>query len=89
MKRKKDDKKSKKDARRENMTPRVMICSFCQTNTSPDYKTWEDLTRFVSDRGKILSRSRTGICAKHQRDLTRAVKRARHLALLPFTVKPQ
>ncbi|OGY07848.1 MAG: 30S ribosomal protein S18 [Candidatus Blackburnbacteria bacterium RIFCSPHIGHO2_01_FULL_43_15b] len=71
------------------MAPRVMICPFCQTNAFPNYKTWEDLIRFVSDRGKILSRSRTGICAKHQRDITRAVKRARHLALLPFTVKPQ
>lgn len=89
MKRKKDDKKTKRDARRESMPPRVLVCAFCQNNVCPDYKTSESIARFVSDRGKIFSRSRTGICAKHQRDITRAVKRARHLALLPFSVRPQ
>ncbi|MBI2590310.1 MAG: 30S ribosomal protein S18 [Candidatus Blackburnbacteria bacterium] len=87
--RKKDDKKSKKDARRESIAPRVMVCSFCQSETIPDYKTPADLARFISDRGKILSRSRTGICAKHQRNFARSVKRARHLSLLPFSVRPQ
>lgn len=87
--RKKDDKKGKRDNRRENIIPRVLVCPFCQTSTSPDYKSWEEMARFVSDRGKILPRSRTGICTKHQRQLAIAVKRARHLALLPFAIRPQ
>ena len=45
---------------------------------------FEILRKFISDRGKISSRSRTGVCAKHQRSMTKAIKRARHLALLPF-----
>jgi small subunit ribosomal protein S18 len=50
-----------------------------------DYKEPGRLRRFVSDRGKIEARRKTGTCAKHQRALTVALKRARHLALLPFT----
>lgn len=53
------------------------------------YKDPSLLSRFVSDRGKIISRSRTGMCSKHQRNVTREIKRARHLALLPFVVGPQ
>jgi small subunit ribosomal protein S18 len=65
---------------------RERLCRFC---TNPkmeiDYKDIETLGRFVSDHGKIRSRRQTGTCAKHQRELARAIKRARHLALLPFT----
>jgi small subunit ribosomal protein S18 len=49
-----------------------------------DYKDVKRLQRFVSERGKILPRRRTGTCARHQRTLTRAIKRARHMALLHF-----
>jgi small subunit ribosomal protein S18 len=59
-------------------------CFYCQNKQLPDYKAFETLGKFVSDRGKILSRSRSGVCAKHQRLLAKAIKRARHLALLPF-----
>lgn len=59
-------------------------CYFCQNKKTPDYREFEVLYKFVSDRGKILARSRTGACAKHQRHLAQAVKRARHLALLAF-----
>jgi small subunit ribosomal protein S18 len=52
-----------------------------------DYKDPGRLRRFVSDRGKIEARRKTGTCAKHQRALTIALKRARHLALLPFTAQ--
>lgn len=62
-------------------------CSFCQAKKKLDYKEPEELRRFITDRGKIISRSRSGVCAKHQRQLARAIKRARHLALLPFVVK--
>jgi small subunit ribosomal protein S18 len=61
-------------------------CRFCANpKMNIDYKDVETLGRFVSDHGKIRSRRQTGTCAKHQRELARAIKRARHLALLPFT----
>jgi len=50
-----------------------------------DYKDVQGLRRFLSDRGKIRPRRQTGTCARHQRELAHAIKRARHLALLPFT----
>ena len=50
-----------------------------------DYKDFNYLRRFVSDRGRIESRRKSGTCAKHQRALARAIKRARHLALIPYT----
>jgi small subunit ribosomal protein S18 len=50
-----------------------------------DYKSHDMLRRFLTDRGKIRPRRQTGTCAKHQRALARAIKRARHLALVPFT----
>lgn len=65
--------------------PRRKVCVFCADKTTADYKTPDLLRRFVSDRGKIEPRRRTGTCAKHQRALALAIKRARHLALLPYT----
>ena len=65
----------------------VRGCYYCQSGSLPDYKQVEDLTRFLTERGKIISRGRTGTCMKHQRRLAREIKRARHLALLPFVVK--
>jgi len=50
----------------------------------PDYKKPEKLTSFISERGRILSRDKTAVCAKHQKRVARAIKRARHLAMLPF-----
>ena len=67
--------------------PRRRDCSFCKTGQVPDYKQVEELSRFITDRGKIIFRGRTGACAKHQRKLAREIKRARHLALLPFAVR--
>jgi small subunit ribosomal protein S18 len=62
------------------------VCVFCSDKTDIiDYKDVGKLKRFVSERGKILPRRITGNCAKHQRTLTIAVKRARHIALLPYT----
>lgn len=55
--------------------------------TSVDYKDFNFLRRFVSDRGRIDTRRKTGTCAKHQRALAQAIKRARHLALLPYTAE--
>ncbi|PIY66071.1 30S ribosomal protein S18 [Candidatus Shapirobacteria bacterium CG_4_10_14_0_8_um_filter_39_15] len=64
-------------------------CYFCVDKSLPDYKKPEILGKFISDRGKIHSRNRTGICAKHQRKLATQMKRARHLAFLPFITQVQ
>ncbi len=65
---------------------RRKVCTFCVDKAkSIDYKDPSKLRRFVSDRGRIEGRRRTGVCAKHQRWLATALKRARHLALLPYT----
>jgi len=61
-------------------------CAFCSDkNAHIDWKQVEVLRRYVSDEGKIRPRRQTGVCAKHQRELARAIKRARHVALLPFS----
>jgi len=65
--------------------PKRKVCSFCADKVKEiDYKDPEKLSAYISDRAKILPRRRTGTCAKHQRILATAIKRARHLALLPF-----
>ncbi len=62
------------------------VCQFCtDKSVLIDYKQVDLLRRYVSEDGKIRPRRQTGACAKHQRELARAIKRARHLALLPFT----
>ena len=66
---------------------RKKVCVFCADSTNViDYKDANKLKRFVSERGKILPRRITGTCAKHQRALTVAVKRARQIAILPYTL---
>ena len=55
--------------------------------TAIDFKDFSFLRRFLSDRGRIESRRKSGTCAKHQRALAQAIKRARHLALLPYTAE--
>jgi small subunit ribosomal protein S18 len=61
------------------------FCPFCADKSVIDYKDISKLRKFVSERGKIEPRRRTGVCAKHQRRLALAIKRARFLALLPYT----
>jgi len=65
---------------------RKKVCVFCGKDNVIDYKDVNKLKRYVSERGKILPRRITGNCAKHQRALTVAIKRARHIALMPYTV---
>ena len=68
--------------------PRKKVCNFCVDRIDEiDYKDVDKLRKYVSDKGKILPRRVTGTCAKHQRKVTEAIKRARTIALLPFTVK--
>lgn len=61
------------------------VCRFCENKIARvDYKDDRTLDRFISDRGKILPRRATGACARHQRQLATAIKRARYLALIPY-----
>ena len=64
---------------------RRKVCYYCQNKLDTvDFKNTELLRKFVSERGKILPRRATGACAKHQRMIAIAIKRSRHMALLPF-----
>src|SRR2546430_2465978 len=65
---------------------RVRVCQFCAEKDKPiDYKNTELLRSLINERGKIRPRRQTGTCARHQREVAIAVKRARHMALLPFS----
>jgi small subunit ribosomal protein S18 len=65
------------------------MCAFCvEKNSRIDYKQADVLHRYVTERGKIRPRRQTGMCAKHQRRMAIAIKRARHLALLPYSTSP-
>ena len=67
---------------------RKIVCVYCaDKNAVIDYKDVNKLKRYVSERGKILPRRITGNCAKHQRALTVAIKRARHIALMPYVAE--
>ncbi len=67
--------------------PRKKFCAFCaEKNLFIDYKDTNRLRKFLSEKGKIIPRRVTGNCARHQRALTRAIKRARVMALLPYVV---
>jgi len=78
----------RKPYRKSKYIPRKKVCSFCVNKVRTiDYKDISLLRRFVSDRGRIEPRRKTGVCAKHQRVLSVALKRARHVALLPYTAE--
>ncbi len=75
-----------RDNRRGGRKSRKKVCAFCVDKVEViDYKDISRLRRFVSERAKILPRRVTGTCARHQRNLTVAIKRARYLALMPYT----
>lgn len=76
---------SSRPARPMNRKSRKKVCMFCvEKSEFIDYKDTQKLRRFISERAKILPRRVTGTCAAHQRELTVAIKRARHVALLPY-----
>ncbi len=78
----------KRAAAKKERRPKRKICNFCaEKQTDVDYKDVPRLRKFISERGKILPRRISGNCAKHQRFLTTAVKRARVIALLPFVAE--
>ena len=95
-----DNKKNKKNNRNNNNNNqddnynskfrkiRKKVCPLCADKTLElDYKNGEQLRKFINDKGKILPRRATGACAKHQRDITQTVKRARQIAILPYTAE--
>jgi len=72
--------------KRERRRSRKRVCAFCVDKVEAiDYKDVNRLKKYITERGKILPRRITGNCAGHQRQLTTAIKRARQIALLPFT----
>ncbi|BBB90616.1 MAG TPA: 30S ribosomal protein S18 [Methylomusa anaerophila] len=74
--------------RERGRKPKKKVCSFCVDKIQNiDYKDTGKLRRYITERGKILPRRISGNCAKHQRQMTLAVKRARNIALLPFTAE--
>jgi small subunit ribosomal protein S18 len=82
----------KSDARRRERREytKKKICRFCTDRSLKiDYKNFRLLRSFITERGRIIPRRISGNCAKHQRELTREIKRARHVALLPFTALPK
>ena len=80
----KTDKADSPMKRRGGIRIRKKVCVFCGKDNVIDYKDTNKLKRYVSERGKILPRRITGNCAKHQRALTVAIKRARHVSLMPY-----
>jgi len=83
--RRKPVKTVKKTWSRSKYVPRRKVCAFCVNKIKEiDYKDPDKLRQYITDRAKIAPRRRTGTCAKHQRILATAIKRARHLALLPY-----
>ena len=66
------------------MMPRRKTCHFCENKVTIEYKDEHQLDRFTNDRGKILPRRVSGTCARHQRQLSQAIKRGRFLALIPY-----
>lgn len=78
----------KRATAKKERRPKRKICNFCaEKSDSIDYKDTTRLRKYISERGKILPRRISGNCAKHQRGLTTAVKRARIIALLPFVAE--
>lgn len=76
--------------RPRSQTPRIVRnrpCLFCAHKVEPDYKDTAGLFRYINDRGRIVASARSGACSYHQRRVACAIKRARHLALVPFVTK--
>ncbi|MCR4954171.1 MAG: 30S ribosomal protein S18 [Treponema sp.] len=80
-----DGRDEDKDGRAKAKTYfRKKVCRFCANKAKIDYKDADALRRYTTERGKILPRRITGTCAKHQREVSKAIKRARAICLLPF-----
>ena len=74
-----------KNVRPQKRVPKKKVCTFCVEQAERiDYKDVAKLRKFITEKGKILPRRMSGVCAKHQRELATAIKRARQMALLPY-----
>ena len=83
-----EERTEKRQRPRGGRRPHRKVCSFCVDKIEYiDYKDEKHLRRYINERGKILPRRMTGNCAKHQRQLSEAIKRARAIALMPYTVE--
>ena len=71
----------------KRVRPVARDCGFCKMDTYPAYQDVSMLTKYITERGKILAQTKTGICSTHQRAVTRAIKRARMVGLMPFVVR--
>ncbi len=71
----------------KKLKPAPRNCPFCKGKASLDYKEAETLKNYLTERGKIIGKDRSGLCSKHQREITTQIKRARFLSLLPFVVR--
>ncbi|MBI2022550.1 30S ribosomal protein S18 [Candidatus Daviesbacteria bacterium] len=74
----------KEDDKKTTPARRGRVCFFCEAKKDPDFTDSASLRKFMSDRARIMPKAKTGICSKHQRVVTRQIKYARHLSLLPF-----
>ncbi len=83
----KSDRSDSPVRRKGGMRRRKKVCVFCGKDHTIDYKDVANLKKYVSESGKILPRRITGNCAEHQREMTSAIKRARHLALMPYAAE--
>ena len=82
-----DDRGDKEGRGKSRSAPRRKVCRFCaEPATAIDYKSPQLLRSFITDRGKLVPRRISGTCARHQRGISLAIRRARMLALMPFTV---
>ncbi|RKY37188.1 MAG: 30S ribosomal protein S18 [Candidatus Omnitrophota bacterium] len=80
--------KIKKDSRKKNVFIKKRVCAFCvEKSAKIDYKDVDRLSKFITERGKIVPSRISGTCAKHQRKLATAIKRARYIALLPYVAE--
>lgn len=74
--------------RRRKQRPVPLNCNFCKEKKEVDFREIELINQSISDRGKIIGKDRSGICSKHQRQLTKNIKYARYIGLAPFVVRP-
>lgn len=77
----------RKTRRPLRQTVKPKNCYFCENKKTPGIEEVSDLNKFLTERGKIIPAGRSGLCAKHQRQVTRAIKHARHLGLISFIVR--
>jgi len=74
-----------KEFKKVRRQPKRKVCAFCVDKITIDYKDVARLRKYITEKGKILPRRQTGTCAKHQREIANAIKRARYMALIPYS----